>query len=215
MKSFASLILVALIALSGTSGVVAQLSPSIADLEKERLRKAKEEDPLKITVGDVASASAARKSDRVLGYDAECAAKKAVACFELGNHLRSKNGKTPQDAVDEMTAYGLACQLNHAEGCNKFGGIKEKGQGLRLERDPMMALNAYGRACKLGFSDGCYNGATLLSSGKSSDPVLQAKQAQAAQSLYRAGCDLGHYYACKTIGIAPPDAAPTVVAGDR
>jgi hypothetical protein len=210
MKFIIYLAVALAISCASFGAAVAQLSPSVVATEKERLRKANEEAAPKITAGEVAAASAARKTDKAVGYEAGCAAKQAVACFELGNHLRTKNGRTPQDAVDAATAYGLACQLNHPEGCNIYGEIREKGEGLRVPRDPMMALNAYGQSCKLGFSNGCYNAATLLSSGKSPDPALQAKQAQAAKSLYKAGCDLKNYYSCKAIGLAPPEPAPAL-----
>ena len=203
MKPVASLLIAVLVAISGMSGVVAQSSPSIAEMEKERLRKAKEDTGPKITVEDVAAASAARKADPSLDYQADCAAKKATACFDLGNHYRNKNGKTPQDAVDEAVAYGLACQLNHPEGCFNFGEIKEKGQGLRVERDPKTALGAFARSCKLGFGNGCYNAAKMLGAF-GVPPEQQAKKAEAMQALYKAGCELKNYYSCKAIGIVLP-----------
>ena len=202
MKFFICAVAALAMLFSGVGAAVAQLSPSVVEMEKERLRKANEKPVVTFTPEDVAAIRAMRKADPVLGYEADCAAQKAAACFELGNHLRTKNGRTPQDAVDAATAYGVACQLNHPEGCNIYGDIREKGEGSRVPRDPMMALNAYSQSCKLGFSNGCYNAATLLSSGKSNDPALQAKQAQAAKSLYKAGCDLKHVYSCKALGIA-------------
>ncbi len=212
MKVLMLLVSATLLAICGTSSVMAQLSPSVVAMEKERLRKANEKpQAVQLTADDVAAASAMRKSNPALAYETDCAAKLAAGCFDLGNHLRNKNGRTPEDAIGETTAYGRACELNHAEGCYKLGEMKEKG--LRTTRDPMLALNAYGRSCKLGFSNGCYNAATLLSSGKSAEPALQAKQALAAQSLYKAGCDLKHYYSCKAIGLTLPEPAASFAAG--
>lgn len=201
MKFFICAVAALAMLFSGVGAAIAQLSPSVVDMEKERLRKANEKPVVTFTPEDVAAIRAMRKADPVLGYEADCTAQKAAACFELGNHLRNKNGRTLQDGVDEAAAYGLACQLNHAEGCYKFGEIKEKGKGLRVPRDPKLALNVYGQACKLGFSSGCYSAATLMKSAQAPDAASQAKQSQMVQALYKAGCDLKHVYSCQALGV--------------
>ena len=210
MRPTTRALLAFILALSAPAGAVAQLSSSVAEMEKERLRKAEEKPIVTFTPEDVAAIRAKRKDDPSLGFQADCAAKKAEACFDLGNHLRNKNGRTPQDAVDELAAYGMACQLNHAESCFKFGEMHEKG--MRAARDPKLALNVYGRACKLGFSNGCYSAATLLKSAQAPGAAEQARQTQTVQHLYKAGCDLKHYYSCQAIGIALPEQPGATVA---
>lgn len=203
MQPATRLLLACLFTLSAVPAVMAQLSSSVADMEKERLRKANEKPIVTFTPEDVAAIRAKRKDDPSLRFEAECAAQNAAGCFEFGNHFRNKNGRTPQDAVDERAAYGRACQLNHAEGCYKVGEMHDKG--MRAARDPKLALNLYGRACKLGFSNGCYGAATLLKSAQAPNAAEQAKQAQAVAALYKAGCDLKHHYSCQAIGLAPPE----------
>lgn len=210
MRPATRFLLACLLTLSAAPAAIAQLSPSIAEMEKERLRKANEKPVVTFTPEDVAAIRSKRKDDPSLAWEADCAAQKADACFNLGNHLRNKNGRTPQDAVGEVAAYGRACQLNHAEGCYKLGEMHDKG--MRAARDPKLALNVYGRACKLGFSPGCYSAATLLQSAKAPGAEEQAKQAQMVQNLYKAGCDLKHVYSCQAIGLAAPEVASTAPA---
>ncbi|MES2987179.1 MAG: hypothetical protein V4808_04675 [Pseudomonadota bacterium] len=208
MKLFRLVMLALVMTISGTSIASAQLSPGVAEMEKERLRKAKE--PIvSFTAADVEAARAARRANPALDFASDCAAKLAKDCFDWGNHLRSKNGRTAEDGKYELTAFTKACELKHPEGCYKLGEMHEKGSNTPIDRK--MAFNVYGLSCKLGFSSGCYSAATILSAARGSTPAEQDKQAQGVQALYKAGCDLKHVYACKAIGLAPVE-APVVTA---
>ena len=194
---------------TGVGAVMAQSRPTIAEMEKERLRKAEEESAPKITVRDIAAATAARKTNYMLELEAGCAAKKASACFAIGKWHRGKSEKSEQDSADEAMTFGLACQLNHPEGCFNFAQIMAKGQGARVQRNPKTALGAFQQSCKLGVGDGCYNAAQMLNAF-GVPPGQQAKKAEAVKTLYKAGCDMKSSISCQAIGLAA--ATPSVAA---
>ena len=207
MKIIGYVFVALVLSCTGVNAVMAQSRPTIAEMEKERLRKAEEEPAPKISVDDIAAATAARKTNYMLELEAGCAAKKASDCFAIGKWHRGKSEKSEQDSVDEATAFGLACQLNHPEGCFNFAQIMAKGQGARVQRNPKTALGAFQQSCKLGVGDGCYNAAQMLNAF-GVPPEQQAKKAEAVRTLYRAGCDLKSSSSCQAIGLAP--ATPSV-----
>ena len=209
MKIIGYVLVSLVLSCTGVNAAMAQSRPTIAEMEKERLRKAKEEPTLEISVDDIAAATAARKNNYMLELEAGCAAKKAPDCFAIGKWHRRKSEKSEQDSVDEATAFGLACQLNHPDGCFNFAQIMAKGQGARVQRNPKTALGAFQQSCKLGVGDGCYNAAQMLNSF-GVPPEQQAKKAMAVQALYKAGCDLKSSISCQAIGLAP--ATPSVAA---
>ena len=107
----------------------------------------------KITLADVAEASAKREHSPELGWQAGCAARSARDCSSYAVFLiKSSKTPTPQDA-EAVVYLERGCTLGDAAGCRLLAAFRKNGRGGAA--DAGKARMAIERACALGDKRSC------------------------------------------------------------
>jgi uncharacterized protein len=147
----------------------------------------------------------------------------APACGEAASMMVSGYG-TSKDETRALTYMTSACLQGHPPSCAKAGAMAESGMGI--EPNSTEAATWYARACNASEATGCLRLAQLHNTAGAFPAALTAatrgcelgdglacasaamahlrgrgveKNAETAQSLFRASCDAGYGDGCKAL----------------
>ncbi|MBK6685448.1 MAG: sel1 repeat family protein [Deltaproteobacteria bacterium] len=127
--------------------------------------------------------------------EAACEAKKAKACFALGERYTSGQG-VDQNESTAVEYYQRACALKHLSACNTMGNIHHEGWG-GAEQSDRRAFEYYQKACDGGHGDACHSLGYLTEKGRG----VEANPKKALQ-LYEKSCKRGSGSGCFAVGNA-------------
>lgn len=172
--------------------------------ERDRLASLAAPAP-RITVADVAAASARGALRPELRLQAGCAARNAAACTEMGVMLMNGAPNLAKDEAAAATHFRLACDLNHGQGCRALGMALQAGRGGAINLPQAQA--AYAKACTANDAQGCGRAGNLYLTGQG-----VPKDVPQGLSLLTRGCDQRDAMSCNTLGLHYGTVAPQDIA---
>jgi len=147
----------------------------------------------RITVEDVAAASATGAARPDVRFQAGCAARNGDACTQIGLMLMNGTPNVPKDETAAVASFRLACDLSHGAGCRALGMALQAGRGAAMNLPQAHA--EYQKACRANDGPGCGRAGYLYLTGQAGPKDLP----QGLDLLSR-GCDLRDNVSCNTLG---------------